>query len=96
MTLKALSRVILVCPADDAAEAAAEAAGAPIMVLDELDSGVGGRLGGAVGALLRRMTLSAGSGNGKGAAAQVLCVSHLPQVRMKRIQNPTGFCNQYL
>ena len=56
-----------------------EAAGAPIMVLDELDSGVGGRLGGAVGALLRRMTLS--SGNGKGAAAQVLCVSHLPQVR---------------
>lgn len=58
------------------------------MVLDELDSGVGGRLGGAVGALLRRMTLSAGNGNGRGAAAQVLCVSHLPQVRTEEVMRP--------
>jgi len=43
----------------------------PILVLDELDSGVGSRLGSSVGAMLRRM--AAGS-------SQVVCVTHLPQV----------------
>jgi len=62
-----------------------EAAGAPVLVLDELDSGVGGRLGGAVGALLRRMTRGGSDGGaGGGAAAQILCVSHLPQARPQR------------
>lgn len=50
--------------------------GAPILVLDELDSGVGGRLGQPVAAMLRRM-----SAPQSGAACQILCVSHLPQVR---------------
>jgi DNA repair ATPase RecN len=56
-----------------ASSLAGAAGGAQIMVLDELDSGVGGRLGGPVARLLRRMSL--------GAASQILCVSHLPQAR---------------
>ena len=53
------------------------------MILDELDSGVGGRLGRPVAAMLRRMAAApgGGEGGGGGAAAQILCVSHLPQVR---------------
>ena len=48
------------------------------MILDELDSGVGARLGRAMGKMLCKMTSSAGpSAN----ASQILCVSHLPQVR---------------
>lgn len=56
--------------------AAAPVQGAPILVLDELDSGVGGRLGQPVAQMLRRMAAP-----GSGAASQILCVSHLPQVR---------------
>ncbi len=68
--------------ADDAPEPATEAVGAPILVLDELDSGV--RLGGAVGALLRRMTRSSDdASDGGGSAVQILCVSHLPQARLQ-------------
>lgn len=48
--------------------------GQPIMVLDEIDSGVGSRLGAPIAQMLRRM---AGPG---GTAEQILCVSHLPQV----------------
>lgn len=62
--------------------------GSPIVVLDEIDSGVGSRLGQPIGRILRRM---AGGGAAHvaqaqqaqqegGALAQVLCVSHLPQV----------------
>lgn len=50
------------------------------MILDELDSGVGSRLGQPVAAMLRRMT-AAPSGAGHGTATQILCVSHIPQVR---------------
>ena len=50
--------------------------GASVMILDELDSGVGSRLGSSVGQLLRRMSAASGTG----AAAQIICVSHLPQV----------------
>ncbi|BDA41836.1 DNA repair protein RecN [Coccomyxa sp. Obi] len=50
--------------------------GASVMILDELDSGVGSRLGGPVGQMLRRMSAS----NSTSAAAQIICVSHLPQV----------------
>ena len=51
------------------------------MILDELDSGVGSRLGQPVAAMLRRMTAApAGSGAGHGTATQILCVSHIPQV----------------
>eukprot|EP00898_Chlorokybus_atmophyticus_P007444 jgi/Chlat1/7700/Chrsp64S07147 len=47
-------------------------AGSPVAVFDELDSGVGGRLGSRVGDALRRLSEF---GN-----TQVLCVTHLPQV----------------
>lgn len=49
---------------------------ASVMILDELDSGVGSRLGGPVGQMLRRMSDSSGAS----AASQIICVSHLPQV----------------
>ena len=63
----------------------------PIIVLDEIDSGVGSRLGQPIGRILRRMAGSSTSGpNGdddflpkqaqQGGLSQVLCVSHLPQV----------------
>ncbi|KAK9798188.1 hypothetical protein WJX73_001384 [Symbiochloris irregularis] len=50
-----------------------------IMILDELDSGVGGRLGSAVGQLLRNMVVQ-GPQLSSPTASQILCVSHLPQV----------------
>ncbi|MBK1701680.1 DNA repair protein RecN [Thiococcus pfennigii] len=50
--------------------AAAECAGVPILVFDEVDVGIGGGVAEVVGRLLRRL----------GAARQVLCVTHLPQV----------------
>ena len=54
--------------------------GAPIMILDELDSGVGSRLGQPVAAMLRRMAAPASSAAGSpGTATQILCVSHIPQ-----------------
>ena len=49
----------------------------PLMVLDELDSGVGARLGKAVGQLLRSLTADPSILSSPG---QILCVSHLPQV----------------
>lgn len=42
----------------------------PTQVFDEVDSGVGGRVGEVVGSALRRLA----------GACQVLCVTHLPQV----------------
>jgi DNA repair protein RecN (Recombination protein N) len=57
-----------------AAEAAPEeegASGPPVSLFDEVDSGVGGAAGGAVGAALRRLAAR---------GQQVLCVTHLPQV----------------
>ncbi len=54
---------------------------APVLVLDELDSSVGSRLGTSVGALLRRMAGAQGrSGATQGAGSQIICVTHLPQV----------------
>ncbi|KXZ53683.1 hypothetical protein GPECTOR_6g600 [Gonium pectorale] len=50
-------------------------ANVPIMILDELDSGIGSRLGSAVGSILARMAAP-----GSGAVSQILCVTHLPQV----------------
>jgi DNA repair protein RecN (Recombination protein N) len=42
-----------------------------ISVFDELDSGVGGRIGTQIGEALRQLTKS---------GTQVICVTHLPQV----------------
>jgi DNA repair ATPase RecN len=47
------------------------ASGPPVSLFDEVDSGVGGAAGGAVGAALRRLAAR---------GQQVLCVTHLPQV----------------
>lgn len=71
------SACLAFCAAEAGEDAEGEAAGMggqPIMVLDEMDSGVGGRLGSPVAAMLRRM---AAPGTG---THQILCVSHLPQV----------------
>jgi hypothetical protein len=51
---------------------------APLMVLDELDSGIGSRLGNSVGAMLRRM--AGGGVQPSGPGCQIICVTHLPQV----------------
>jgi DNA repair ATPase RecN len=61
-----------------------------IVVLDEIDSGVGSRLGQPIGRILRRMAAGISSTNSTDSGentqqtqkglAQVLCVSHLPQV----------------
>ncbi len=55
---------------EDAATAIEDAA--PIMVLDELDSGIGARLGTVTGRLLQRMAAT--------SVSQLLCITHLPQV----------------
>lgn len=64
----------------DAAAAAADAAAAgsssQILVLDEIDSGIGSRLGQPVGRILRRMAAPSGGVS----VGQILVVSHLPQV----------------
>lgn len=57
---------------------AAAAAGPAVSLFDEVDAGVGGSAGGAVGAALRR--LSHGGASEGGLQRQVLCVTHLPQV----------------
>lgn len=69
--------------------ASAPVQGTPILVLDELDSGVGGRLGQPVAQMLRRMAAP-----GSGAASQILCVSHLPQVRGFHLQPAGGSRHQ--
>src|SRR5262245_48861144 len=45
-------------------------AGAPGMIFDEVDAGIGGRVAEVVGRKLRAL----------GSAFQVLCITHLPQV----------------
>ena len=50
--------------------AVSQAASAPILVFDEVDSGIGGRVGAVVGQMLRQL----------GKHHQVFCVTHLPQV----------------
>ena len=45
-------------------------AGAPTLVFDEIDAGIGGNIAKAVGARLRDL----------GAGRQVICITHLPQV----------------
>jgi DNA repair protein RecN (Recombination protein N) len=53
-----------------AADAPAARAQAPLLVFDEIDSGIGGHTARAVGEHLRQLT----------AGRQVLCITHLPQV----------------
>jgi hypothetical protein len=44
----------------------------PVMVLDEIDAGIGPRLGSSIGRMLHAMA----------TGGQTLCVSHVPQVRL--------------
>jgi DNA repair protein RecN (Recombination protein N) len=49
----------------------------PTLIFDEIDQGIGGRVGATVGEKLWRLTL----GDGPGVIPhQVLCVTHLPQL----------------
>ncbi len=50
--------------------------GPPVMILDELDSGVGARLGVPIAKLLSNMA----SARHAGLMSQIICISHLPQV----------------
>jgi DNA repair protein RecN (Recombination protein N) len=63
-----ISRIALALKA--CAAAPAPSSGSRTLVFDEIDSGIGGRAGEAVGRRLRQIA----------AANQVLCVTHLPQV----------------
>ena len=47
-----------------------------MMILDELDSGVGARLGTPIARLLSQMA----SAKHAGLTSQIICISHLPQV----------------
>ncbi len=69
---------IAAAPAQTAAPSAAAARAVnPVLILDEIDSGVGSRLGTPLGRILRRMVEG---GGGDASPTQILCVSHLPQV----------------
>ncbi len=54
--------------------------GAPTLVFDEIDQGIGGRMGLVVGSKLWQLAHPHGFDNGDGAGHQVLCVTHLPQL----------------
>jgi DNA repair protein RecN (Recombination protein N) len=47
-----------------------------VLVFDEVDSNVGGRMGTIIGRKLKKLA----SGRGGAAAHQVLCITHLPQI----------------
>ena len=49
----------------------------PTLIFDEIDQGIGGRVGGTVGEKLWGLAMGRGPGNLK---HQVLCVTHLPQL----------------
>lgn len=46
-----------------------------VLVFDEIDANIGGRLGGVIGRKLREL-----AGSGAEAGHQVLCITHLPQI----------------
>jgi DNA repair protein RecN (Recombination protein N) len=51
----------------------------PTLIFDEIDVGIGGRVGGVVGRKLWELTVKNGAGQAV-AAHQVLCITHLPQL----------------
>jgi DNA repair protein RecN (Recombination protein N) len=55
----------------------AQADRTPTLIFDEIDAGIGGRIGSVVGQKLWGLTVSDG---GKVRSHQVLCVTHLPQL----------------
>jgi len=52
-----------------------------VMVFDEVDANIGGRLGSVIGGTLRELASGGNEcGNGAASDAQVLCITHLPQI----------------
>lgn len=52
-----------------------------VMVFDEVDANIGGRLGCVIGGKLRELASGGNErGNGSASDAQVLCITHLPQI----------------
>lgn len=59
----------------------AHADATPTLIFDEIDQGIGGRVGAIVGQKLWRLTGALAGTNGAAAVAhQVLCITHLPQL----------------
>lgn len=59
----------------------AHADATPTLIFDEIDQGIGGRVGAIVGQKLWRLTGAAAGQNGDGVTThQVLCITHLPQL----------------
>ena len=51
--------------------------GVDVLVFDEIDANIGGRLGSVIGKKLRALAGSDGGGSG---GHQVICITHLPQI----------------
>jgi DNA repair protein RecN (Recombination protein N) len=63
----------------------AHADATPTLIFDEIDQGIGGRVGAIVGQKLWMLTATTAHANGNGVVApanshQVLCITHLPQL----------------
>jgi len=52
----------------------------PTLIFDEIDTGIGGRVGSTVGRKLWRLTVPPVAGSSSLSNHQVLCVTHLPQL----------------
>nr|MCU0510710.1 DNA repair protein RecN [Anaerolineae bacterium] len=52
----------------------------PTLIFDEIDQGIGGRVGGTVGLKLWGLTVRNGDGDAGAVRHQVLCITHLPQL----------------
>lgn len=80
-----LSRVMLAIKSVLSSKTGAKAAGSvgvDVLVFDEIDANIGGRLGDIIGRKLRELAGSMSSSPAKSSAyrGQVLCITHLPQI----------------
>ena len=71
--------------AGDASGGTASGGGISVLVFDEIDANIGGRLGSVIGNKLRALALPAEPPAARGSAPkmrghQVLCITHLPQI----------------
>ena len=58
----------------------AQAVATPTLIFDEIDQGIGGRVGAVVGRKLWRLTGAQRNESAQEASHQVLCITHLPQL----------------
>ena len=75
-----LSRVMLALKG--VASGGGAGGGVSVLVFDEVDANIGGRLGAVIGGKLRALANGARAGRGRAAvpSRQVLCITHLPQI----------------